>query len=252
MTYEPEYNKKQKKENIAYIVRKAVSALKNKGILYLILTIRNRIVRLSVLDWLFFKEGGKFQFKNRLLSYCNSKIGFAFANERTIEIPSALFLIRNNNNKKTLEIGNVLSKYSSFNHNVIDKYEKNEKVINADVVSYIPKEKYDIVISVSTLEHVGFDEIDKNPNGFIDAINNIKKNCIKKNGMLIFTVPLGYNHHMDKIIKEHKIKIDETHYFKRVSLSNTWEETNEKDAFKHRYNFPYECANAILIGVIKN
>ncbi|HIH39503.1 TPA: class I SAM-dependent methyltransferase [Candidatus Woesearchaeota archaeon] len=252
MTYEPEYNKKQYKEDIAYIVGKAFSALKTKGILYFILTVRNRIARFSKLDWMFFKKKKHFQFKNNMLSYCDSKIDFAFANERTIEIPAALFLIKNNRNKKTLEIGNVLGKYSGFNHDIIDKYEKNEKVINADVISYIPNKKYKCIVSISTLEHVGFDEIKKNPNGFIDAINNIKKNCLKKGGMLIFTVPLGYNPHMDKIIKEHKIKIDEIHYFRRISLSNTWEEIDEKDALKRRYNFPYECANAILIGVMKN
>jgi hypothetical protein len=38
---------------------------------------------------------------------------------------------------------------------VLDKYEQAPGVINEDVVSFSPPQKYDLIVSVSTLEHVG-------------------------------------------------------------------------------------------------
>ena len=43
-----------------------------------------------------------------------------------------------------LEIGNVLSHYFKWDHDVVDKYEKVEGVINEDVVDFRPSKKYDI------------------------------------------------------------------------------------------------------------
>ena len=43
-------------------------------------------------------------------------------------------------------------------HDVLDKYEKGNNVINDDVVSFSTEVKYDLIVSVSTLEHVGWDE----------------------------------------------------------------------------------------------
>jgi hypothetical protein len=60
--------------------------------------------------------------------------------------------------RNILEIGNVLSHYFPVNHDIVDKYEKADGVINQDVVHFYSPKKYDLIVSVSTLEHVGWDE----------------------------------------------------------------------------------------------
>lgn len=241
------------KESLFYILKKAFSAWKNKGFNYFILTARNRIYRIIFAYFTPLKRKRDFIFENNELPYLYiKKEGNQWANERAIEIPIIRFFLEQHKNKKILEVGNVLSKFDKIKSVVVDKYEKAKGVINDDIIDYKPNEKFDVVFSISTLEHVGFDEIQKNKNGFADAVKNIKDNCLKKEGVLIFTVPFGYNPHMDKIIKKDRTKFDKEYYFKRISLSNKWIETSKKEALGQKYGIPYECANALLIGVIKN
>jgi hypothetical protein len=49
-----------------------------------------------------------------------------FKNERTIEIPIVCKFINESKNLEILEIGNVLSHYFEFKHDVVDKYEECE------------------------------------------------------------------------------------------------------------------------------
>jgi hypothetical protein len=77
-------------------------------------------------------------------------------------------------------VGNVLSHYFSVNHDVVDKYEKAEGVINRDIIDFHPSKEYDLIISISTLEHVGWDEdisdhkILHDPSKILRAIENLR------------------------------------------------------------------------------
>jgi hypothetical protein len=57
--------------------------------------------------------------------------------------------------QKVLEVGNVLSHYFHVNHDIVYKYEKAKGVINEDVINFRLPKKYDLIISISTLEHMG-------------------------------------------------------------------------------------------------
>ena len=83
--------------------------------------------------------------------------GFTWTNERAVEIPIAQAALQDNKNPRILEVGNVTRHYFSSSHTVVDKYERAEGIINADIVDYSPPDKYDLIISISTLEHVGWD-----------------------------------------------------------------------------------------------
>ncbi|TAK16890.1 MAG: hypothetical protein EPO37_07710, partial [Nitrosarchaeum sp.] len=77
-------------------------------------------------------------------------------NERSVEIPLAIDMLKKNNGKNILEIGNVTSNYCNIPHIVVDKYEKETNIINQDVIDFNSKAKFDLIISISTLEHVGW------------------------------------------------------------------------------------------------
>jgi len=51
----------------------------------------------------------------------------------------------------------VLSHYFAVKHDIVDKYEIAPSVVNEDLVNFKPGKKYDLIVSISTLEHVGWD-----------------------------------------------------------------------------------------------
>ena len=48
------------------------------------------------------------------------------------------------------------------------------------------------IVSISTLEHVGWDENTKDPDKIFQAIKNLKSYLVPR-GKLIVTMPIGYN-----------------------------------------------------------
>jgi len=198
-----------------------------------------------------FVKDKKFFFKNTELKYFVDFNNGTHTNERIIEIPILLNYIKNYSGKSILEIGNVLSKYHNFNHVIIDKYEKDKEVLNQDVSEFCLQKKFDLIISVSTLEHVGFDEEEKDPNKILLGIKNLERH-LKENGIIIVTLPLGYNFPMDKMIRESKIEFNQKYFLKRTSSRNTWKQVKEKDVFQKKYSskFPPHT-NELLVGLIK-
>lgn len=169
--------------------------------------------------------------------------------ERTVEIPVIWEFMKKYQGKTILEVGNVLSGFFSINHDIVDKYEKAEKVINEDVVNFKPSKKYDLIVSISTLEHVGWDEELKEPDKILRAIENLKSFLANK-GMIIVTMPLGYNSYLDKFIKEKKIEFTKIYFMKRITSDNKWIEARWEDVKDLKFNEPYIFANGLIIGII--
>src|SRR5215207_4369431 len=94
--------------------------------------------------------------------------------ERAVELPIAWRRVRRTDATSTLEIGNVLSNYFPVRHLVVDKYERVPGVINEDVVDFSPPGKYDLIVSISTLEHVGWDPPEpRDPLKLLRAVDNL-------------------------------------------------------------------------------
>lgn len=170
--------------------------------------------------------------------------------ERAVEVPIIWEIVKKHHGKRILEVGNVLSHYFSVNHDILDKYEKAEGVINQDVVDFQPSEKYDLIVSISTLEHVGWDEEPRDPLKILRAIQNLK-NLIASGGKMIVTLPLGYNSEMDKLLKEGKIHFTEQYYLKRISRDSKWIEVDWNDVWEAKFGSPFYAANGLIIGIIE-
>lgn len=196
-----------------------------------------------------FKNNRKFYFHNYSYKYYYHWYNNTWENERSIEVPLILKFLKDNPRKKVLEVGNVLSHYFPTNHNIIDKYERGPVVIDQDVIKFNPKNKYDLIISISTLEHIGWDEKSSNPNKILKAISNLKR-ILKQNGQIIFTLPIGYNSFVDKLITNQKILFSKLFYFEKFSKKNDWRETKNDKIINRRYNYPFPGANAIVLGII--
>jgi hypothetical protein len=174
----------------------------------------------------------------------------AFRNERVVEIPLALHFFPWHG-RTVLEVGNVLSQYQPSPHPVIDKYEKSERVLNIDVVDYNPGIKYDLIVSISTLEHVGWDEHPREPEKVIRAIRHLK-DLLTPDGHLLITVPMGYNSALDTYLHNNSPGFSRIFYMKRISRMNEWVQTSWQDASQRKFGTIYPCANALAIGVVDN
>lgn len=90
--------------------------------------------------------------------------GYNNLGERVVEIPVLYdFLSTVPSDARMLEVGNVLENYLHYypsytvvnNRQVVDKYELGSSVLNKDIRHLAPNNKYQAIISVSTVEHVG-------------------------------------------------------------------------------------------------
>ncbi|MBI5459109.1 MAG: hypothetical protein HY987_05195 [Methanobacterium sp.] len=189
----------------------------------------------------------KFTFNGEKYGYFYHEYNEAWGNERSVEIPIIKKYVDEYDCDEILEVGNVLSHYFKTCHDVVDKYEKVDGVINQDVVDYNPKKRYRLIVTISTLEHVGWDEEPQDPEKVFLALDNLK-NCLAPGGKLIVTIPIGGNPHLDNFLKTGKINFTENYYLKRISQSNRWVELGS-DFIEASYGSPYPLANALFVGI---
>ena len=198
-----------------------------------------------------------FVFNDTNLPYFFHAYNKTWNNERTVEIPIILELIKNNYNEVRpymLEVGNVLSHYGYRGHTVLDKYEEGGGVLNIDIVDYEPKNRYKYVVSISTLEHVGWDESPRDDHKIESALSKIK-DLLLDEGVFIGTVPLGYNPILDSLLVSSKIKGFDKYFMVRNVISGGWEQTPHKSINSEMlsYNASVPTANTVcIISINKN
>ncbi len=191
-----------------------------------------------------------FAFSGGKYAYFWHPYNMTWRGERAIEIPIVKKIVDGNRNKRILEIGNVLSHYFEFPHDIVDKYEKAPNVMNRDVVTFRPqKAAYDLILSISTLEHVGWDEKPRDSKKFLKAFKNLMGPCLKPGGMLIVTLPLGHNPVLDKAIAENQIRFTQKYYLKRIGRINHWKESDQESVKNCKEMDPYPFANGLFVGI---
>ena len=198
------------------------------------------------------KRNKTFEFKGNHFSYFISDYNITVINERTIEIPIITHYLKRYSSDDVLEVGNVLSHYFDVNHTIVDKYEQEINVINQDICTYNPGRKFQFIATISTVEHIGYDEIPRHPENLIQGIENIKK-LLSPGGEAWITVPAGYNPFFKDYIKNGKLIFDELYGMKRISRLNNWIECSPEEALQCPYGPPHATnATGVVIGVIKN
>jgi hypothetical protein len=170
--------------------------------------------------------------------------------ERTVEIPIVMDMVRKYQGKNILEVGNVLAHHATFEHDILDKYEIAKGVTNDDIVDFTSEKKYDLIISISTLEHVGWDEKPRDDTKIPLAIENMRTLVSSRGGTIMITVPLGYNPTLDKLLKDGTIQFSKQYHLLRISKGNEWREASWEDVQAAKYNTPFPFANGLLIGII--
>ena len=196
-------------------------------------------------------SGSSFVLGGRRYRYLWHPYMATWRTERAVEVPVAWDRVRRADPASTLEIGNVLSHYFLTSHTVVDKYERAPGVINEDVVSFSPQRSYDLIVSVSTLEHVGWDEQPKDPEKVLRAIDRLRS-LLTDAGELLFTVPKGWHPELDRHLSEGRIPLAERRCLKRISADGRWAEVDCDELGEVRYDTPFPYANAVTFGVARN
>jgi SAM-dependent methyltransferase len=192
---------------------------------------------------------GTFVFQGRDYRYFHHLYNATWTNERAVEVPIVRRAIEEAREARLLEIGNVLGHYFRLGHDVVDKYESGAGILNRDIVDFRPQEPYDLIVSISTLEHVGWDEDDRDPGKISRAVEHIRT-LLAPGGRAIVTLPFGYNPHLDELVAAGALDVDREHFLLRLGQCE-WREVDKADLGRPAYGRPFPGANGLMIGVIE-
>lgn len=196
----------------------------------------------------------KRRLQNRFYNYRGSKVPFfvhhynaTWRNERCLEIALAFDFLRRTQPSSWLELGNVMRYYTPEAHDVIDKYEKGDCILNEDFVGFQPQRTYDAFVTISTVEHIGWDEQVRDPLKVLAALNNMEK-MVQNKEKVFFTAPLGYNDFLDGIVKRREFQFKHEAFFVRVNRDNDWKQCSREEALQYPYGKKFLAANALWVG----
>lgn len=195
-----------------------------------------------------FLKPGKFHFNGGDFPLFDHTHNVTWSNERCVEIALAADHLLQFQGRPILEVGNVMSHYSLISHEVLDKFEQAAGVINVDIVEFNPGKKYDLILSISTFEHIGYDDAadGTSANKIIQAIASCRS-LLASGGRLVLTVPLGYNPDLDELIQSGKLGESRAGFLKRTSRRE-WQEIPRATALEARYGSPFPYGNAIMVA----
>lgn len=191
-----------------------------------------------------------FTFQGETYEYFYHPYNHTWNNERIVEIPVARRFVEQAVGKRVLEVGNVLPHYFMTMHDVVDKYEYARGVINEDIVRFTPEQNYDLILCVSTIEHVGWDEHPKEPEKILTALQKMRQ-MLRSGGTLVVTMPIGQNPFLDQYLKSKRIPFTEVFFLKRISKENEWREVRFDEARDAKYNEPFPFTNVLAVGIMR-
>ena len=190
------------------------------------------------------------EYRGERLPLVYARHNVTWANERCVELALARALMAGIRPHRVLEVGHVTPHYNASRHLVVDKYEAGS--LQVDIVDFECPERFDLILSISTFEHIAFDEpgepvaleaIATKVNAALDRCRRL----LAPSGLLAITVPLGYNPALDAMIVGDRLGCARATWFKRFP-GRRWRQVRRSEALHCRYGSPYAFANAILLA----
>jgi len=188
----------------------------------------------------------EFEYRGQRLQCVFENYNVTWSNERCAELPIARWHLAQTEGA-VLEIGNVLGHYGPHSHTVIDKYESAPSVINADITEWQTDRRFALILSISTFEHIGFDDNGGNSKEKIQAAIAACRALLAPDGRLVITVPLGYNPALDELIANDKLAADQAHFLLRHGRRQ-WREALQTEAAGTKYGHPFPYANGLWVA----
>jgi len=190
----------------------------------------------------------EFTFEGKSLPLFYHRYNMTWATERAVEVPVAGEFLRRFAGKSVLEVGNVTPHYLDTGHTILDKFESGPGIINEDIADFAPSERFDLILSVSTFEHIGFDdEADGDSGKKISQAIATCRGLLAVGGQLVLTLPLGYNPALDRMIADGQLGSDRATFLKRTGRL-AWQAVDADTALASEYGRPFPYANAVMIA----
>ena len=167
---------------------------------------------------------------------------WSWRNERCAEIGLGRHVLESRDPSRVIELGNVLPLAGFGGHTVIDKYERGDGVVNVDILDYVPPRRFDLAISISTLEHVGWDEDPRDPGKAAVALQRFAELADD----LLVTVPVAYHPAFEDAFVEGPF--DRVELLVKTARDARWAPRPLAERSRIRYSAPYANANGILVG----
>jgi len=185
----------------------------------------------------------RFTLDGREYRYVWHEHAHTWRGERAVEVPIALAELATAHPARTLEVGNVLPNFARTGHQVLDKYERAPGVLNEDAATF-GGGPFELIISISTLEHVGYDEEPREPDKAARAVRNLL-GLLAPGGTMLATIPIGHNRDLDDALMGGALG-STVSYLRRVKWLK-WEQV-EPDQAKVMYGWPWPGANVVAIA----
>jgi hypothetical protein len=171
--------------------------------------------------------------------------------ERCVELGLGRFAMARRRPEDVLEVGNVLPLTGVRGHTVVDKWEKGPGVINEDIVDFAPGRRYGLVVCLSTLEHIGWDEEPQDPDKARVALR-VMSDLVEDGGDMLVTIPVGYHRELEHHYVSAEAPFDEVCLLVKQTRLARWEPRPVEERRGIGYGAPYACGNAILVGARGN
>lgn len=186
------------------------------------------------------------------LPYLYHSYNYASHNMRSVEVPIVCYYLAlmraQNPNARVLEFGNVLEHYMVRDWPVLDIKEKRQGIINADVMAWEPPQRYDLIMSISTIEHVGFGAYAEYTASVLPCqVVSRLKSWLTPDGVLIATVPAGYNKQLDHEIIMGKLGIDYNWFMRRINDANEWGDCTLQEWAVMPFNGKWKWGSGMVI-----
>ena len=204
----------------------------------------------SGLPWSVRGTRGCFAFGGEEYTYLYHRYKFTWLTERAVEVPIAQALVDRHRGARILEVGNVLSHYREQDHLVVDKYERRPGVLGRDVLDLADFGPFDLVVAISTLEHVGRDEEPRDPGKAVEAIHALRSLLARK-GRLVLTVPVGYHSNLDRALQGGHVPVARLRALRRDRLGPHWREVPADTVWGAAYDFLLYSARAVVVAEIE-
>jgi SAM-dependent methyltransferase len=172
---------------------------------------------------------------------------WTWLNERAVEVPLGSAVLAAAGAGRVLEVGNVMAHYQPVSHTVVDKFERAPGVLNVDVVDLELPDRFDLIVSISTLEHVGFDESPKEPGKPARAIARLA-GMLAPGGRLWVTIPVGYNDALDADLQADRLGFTRLTALRHDPASGHWQQIPVDEVWGTSYDWLVYTARAIVVG----
>lgn len=202
------------------------------------------------MPWVARGRHGRFRFEGREHGYLYHPYKQTWMTERAVEVPVIRAIVAEHATARVLEVGHVLGHYGPVGHTVVDKYEQAPGVLNHDVFELAPLGEFDLIVAISTLEHVGWDESPRVPGRAGEAVTALAAR-LAPGGRLVITVPVGYNPSFDAGLRSGAVALDSVAALRQIRSGPHWRQVPIAEAWPAPYDFLLYHARAVVVGTVE-